>query len=77
MLCRVTVDQHADDVLNRTVYAIWASGYESLYAQRLQDKLKSLFPSIENHKHYVLDFVFNDPADEAAFLLWSSEGIEI
>jgi len=51
----------------------------------IMKKLKSLFPSIrfwhkllmplkfEQHRH----FYFTNPADEAFFLLWSSEGIEI
>jgi len=51
----------------------------------IMKKLKSLFTSIrfwhkllmplkfEQHRH----FYFTNPADEAFFLLWSSDGIEI
>ena len=45
--------------------------------KKIVNKLKRKFESIDVYDGEFCSFRFNDPADEAFFLVWSSEGIEI
>lgn len=44
---------------------------------RLLDILEEKFPSIVFSTECSTDFKFEDKADEAAFILWSNDGVDI
>lgn len=45
--------------------------------KKLMNLIKERFPTMRMYRNHVIRFTFVDKADEAAFLLWSNEGIEI
>jgi hypothetical protein len=56
------------------------TGHSLVYAvirDRIKMKLNETFPSIRHYSPELLYFDFKDPADEAFFLIWSNDGIEI
>jgi len=56
---------YANDIMNDEI------------SRKINTELKSKFESVEKVSHIPFFIKFNDPADEAAFLLWSSDGVEI
>jgi hypothetical protein len=51
--------------------------YEPQRKHLIYQILENKFKSIRYAEEIPTDFVFDDPADEAAFLLWSSDGIKL
>jgi hypothetical protein len=76
---KIYIDRISDKIDSRTVYRAWPSGgyiLTSLEWVKLMDKLKSKFESVKFYER-ACDFYFLKDADEAYFILWSSEGIEL
>jgi hypothetical protein len=62
---------------DRSSYEFDRDVADDKYMKKLKNELNSRFASLKMDSHIPFIFKFNDPADEAAFLLWSSEGIEL